>query len=183
LGSLAERGPMHGHALNALAEEEHVHLWTDIAPSGVYGAIKRLAHEGLIVEERVEKQGNYPARQVYAISDSGRALLGELRIEGLTEVVSKHDPFDLAFARLDPDRLDELQGIIEGRLARLRSDYAEKADHIAEIDQYLTLAEKWNLRHRLVRWQAEIDWHEELLKSLPEIIADEQERQRTKGHN
>ncbi|MCU1422168.1 MAG: hypothetical protein JWN36_1819, partial [Microbacteriaceae bacterium] len=35
----------------------------------------------------------------------------------------------------------------------------------------------------LVRWQAEIDWHEELLKSLPEIIADEQERQRTKGHN
>ncbi|MDQ1605986.1 MAG: hypothetical protein QOJ18_353, partial [Microbacteriaceae bacterium] len=43
LGSLAERGPMHGHGLLLLAEEEHIDLWTDFAASAVYGAIKRLA--------------------------------------------------------------------------------------------------------------------------------------------
>jgi DNA-binding PadR family transcriptional regulator len=167
---------MHGHALNALAEEEHVHLWTDIVPSGVYGAIKRLAHEGLIVAERVEKQGNYPARQVYAISDAGRELLDQLRIDGLTEVVLKNDPFDLALARLDPDKLDELRGIIEGRVASLHARYAAKESHLVEIDQYLTLAEKWNHKHRLTRLRAEIAWHEELLTALPDIIADERSR-------
>ena len=38
---------MHGHGLLLLAEEEHIDLWTDFASSAVYGAIKRLATEGL----------------------------------------------------------------------------------------------------------------------------------------
>jgi hypothetical protein len=35
LAALEERGPMHGHQLRLLAEEEHVALWTDIAVTRV----------------------------------------------------------------------------------------------------------------------------------------------------
>ncbi|MDY7557672.1 PadR family transcriptional regulator [Cryobacterium sp. 10C3] len=108
LGSLAERGPMHGHQLRLLAEEEHVHMWTDISVGAVYGAIKRLATEGLISVARVEREGHYPERQVYEISDAGRRDLAALRLDGLRTIVLKPDPFDLAMTRLDPDRLDEL---------------------------------------------------------------------------
>lgn len=176
LGSLAQRGPMHGHGLLLLAEEERIDMWTDFAPSAVYGAIKRLGAEGLIVEERIEKQGNYPERQVYRISETGASALDEHRAEGLAEIVIKPDPFNLALARLDPDRLDELPAVLESRLARLRRTLAESEVHLEEITKHLTVAETWSMRHQLSRWRGEIAWHEELLTALPEIIADEKSR-------
>jgi DNA-binding PadR family transcriptional regulator len=177
LGSLAQRGPMHGHALLQLAEEEHIGNWTDFAPSGVYGAIKRLAHEELIVEDRVEKLGNYPERSVYRISETGEASLAELRLDGLTEIHVKPDPVDLALTRLDPERLDELAVVIEGRLSRLRATLAAEEAKLAQIGHYLTVAETWAMRHKGFRYRGEIEWHEQLLAALPEIITDEQQQQ------
>ena len=177
LGSLAQRGPMHGHALLQLAEEEHIDQWTDFAASAVYGAMKRLASEGLIVPERVEKHGNYPERQVFRISDDGARALDELRRDGLTEIVIKPDPLDLALARLDPNGLDELPEVVGDRLARLRSTLAANEAQLASITQFLTVAELWSMRHQLSRWRGEIAWHEQLLDALPDIIADEKSRE------
>src|SRR5450830_1179117 len=164
---------MHGHALLLLAEEEHIDQWTDFAASAVYGAIKRLASEGLIVEDRVEKRGNYPVRQVYRISEDGARDLDELRRHGLTEIVIKPDPLDLALARLDPERLHELPAVIGERVSRMRSTVDANEAHLASIAQYLTVAETWAMHHQLSRWRAEIAWHEQLLEALPDIIADE----------
>lgn len=176
LGSLDERGPMHGHGLLLLAEEEHIDLWTDFASSAVYGAIKRLATEGLITGERVEKHGNYPERQVYRISDTGRFALNDLRMHGLTEIIIKSDPLDLALTRLDRDRLDELPSVLGDRLTTLRQTLADNETHLESITQYLTIAELWAMRHQASRWRGEISWHEDLLKALPAIIADEKSR-------
>lgn len=176
LGSLAQRGPMHGHGLLQLAEEEHIHEWTDFAASAVYGAIKRLAHEDLIVEDRVEKQGNYPNRQFYRISAAGESSLQALRSEGLTEIIVKPDPFDLALARLDPARLEELQTVIAERLTRLQVTLSAEEIHFAEITHYLTTAETWSMSHKFFRLRGEISYHEELLTALPAIIADEKSR-------
>lgn len=179
LGSLDQRGPMHGHGLLLLAEEEHIDEWTDFAPSAVYAAMKRLAAEELLVKDRVEKQGNYPKRQFYRISESGERALSDLRTQGLTDLAIKPDPLDLALARLDPTALDSLSTIIEERLARLRGGASQKQVHLEEITQYLTVAETWAMRHQISRWRSEADWHEELLAALPEIIADEKSRKET----
>ena len=50
LSSFAEHGPMHGHLLRLVAERMRVPLWTDISVGAVYGAMKRLAAEGLLRE-------------------------------------------------------------------------------------------------------------------------------------
>lgn len=176
LGSLDQRGPMHGHGLLLLAEQEHIDEWTDFAPSAVYGAIKRLAAEGLIVEDRVEKQGNYPERQFYRISDEGEQALRQLRMKGLTEIVIKPDPLDLALARLDPTGLDELSGILSGRLGELEQTLEAEQTHFAEITKYLSIAETWSMSHKFFRLRAEIEYHQQLLTALPEIIADEKSR-------
>lgn len=170
---------MHGHGLLLLAEEEHIDEWTDFAPSAVYAAMKRLAAEELLVKDRVEKQGNYPKRQFYRISESGERALSDLRTQGLTDLAIKPDPLDLALARLDPTALDSLSTIIEERLARLRGGALQKQVHLEEITQYLTVAETWAMRHQISRWRSEADWHEELLAALPEIIADEKSRKET----
>jgi len=176
LGSLAERGPMHGHQLRLLAEQEHVHLWTDISVGSVYGAMKRLAAEGLIDVVRVEREGNYPERQVYEVSPTGRQALSALRLEGLCTIVIKPDPFDLAMTRLDPDRLDELPRMIDARLLSLRAMLADAEAVTASALPYLTASERFVMRHKADRIRAEIAWHDHLVTVLPDIIADEHAR-------
>jgi len=171
---------MHGHGLLQLAEEEHIHEWTDFAASAVYGAMKRLAGEGLIAEDRIEKQGNYPNRQFYRISEKGERALRDLRREGTTAIVLKPDPFDLALARLDPERLDEISGVIADRLGRLQHTLTTEEAHFTAITHHLTAAETWSMTHRFFRLRGEISYHEELLTALPAIIADEKSRKESK---
>ena len=67
LGSLEQRGPMHGHQLRLLAEQEHVAMWTDITVGGLYGALKRLATENLIAQVRVEQPFRQPIRSASTV--------------------------------------------------------------------------------------------------------------------
>ncbi len=179
LGSLSERGPMHGHALRLLAEEERIDNWADFGAGAVYGAIKRLDSEGLIATERIEREGNYPERSVYGITDAGRDSLDDLRREGLTRIVMRPDPVDLALARLDPQALGDLETVLLSRTADLRGRLEYGTEHLDDIRRHLTVAEAHVMRHQLFRLRAEIDWHEEFLSALPEIIADEKSRKAT----
>lgn len=176
LGSLAQRGEMHGHHLKLLAEEERVHMWTDISVGSLYGALKRLHSEGLIDDVRTEQEGNFPARQVYGITAEGTAALAQLRSVGLSEFSLRPDPFDLALTRLDPDTLESLDGVIAARIESLRSllDTARVANEHAR--PHLSRAETFALEHREARLKAEIEWHEGLVSSLPDIVADERAR-------
>lgn len=176
LDALARHGEMHGHQLRLLAEQEHVHLWTDISVGALYGALKRLAGEGLLAEVRVEREGSYPERQVYGITDAGRVALADLQRDTLTHVAFKPDPFDLALCRFDPERLDALPDAIEDRLRTLRSLLAETAAANDRARPYLSLAETHALQHREHRLRAEIDWHAALVADLPAVVADERAR-------
>ena len=167
---------MHGHQLRLLAEQEHVHYWTDVSVGSLYGAIKRLAAEGLIAELRVEREGNYPERQVYGITEAGYAALADLRREGLDTVVFRADPFDLAMSRLDPGSLDGVGETLSARLATLRDMLAASEAQRAKADPYLTVNERFVLSHKSARLTADIEWHEALLTELPRIIADESAR-------
>jgi len=176
LGSLAERGPMHGHALRVLAEEESIDQWADVSPGAIYGAFKRLAAEELIEPLRIEREGNYPERQVYSVTAAGMEALTQIRREALETIVYRHDPVDLALARLDDASVDELESTLRQRHDQLSKDLANGLLRMEYIAKYLTVMEKKVLRHRVHKLMAEIAWHEELLGALPEIIADERTR-------
>jgi DNA-binding PadR family transcriptional regulator len=176
LGALDIEGEMHGHQLRQLAEKEHIDLWTDITVGGLYGAIKRLAAEGLIAAERVERDGAYPERQVWSITDAGHIALHALRERGLRDIVLKPDPFDLAFARFDVDQAAALPGLLDARISELRAMLADTEARTERITVYLSVGEQHVMRHRADRLRAEITWHEELVQKLPEIISDERSR-------
>ncbi|WP_216364247.1 PadR family transcriptional regulator [Subtercola boreus] len=176
LGSLAQRGEMHGHQLRLLAEEEHVHLWTDISVGALYGAIKRLAAEGLIDVVRVEREGNFPERQIYEISDAGRQALAGLRLEQLSTLTFRSDPFDLALTRLDGDRLDDVPHIVESRIRALEVLLEETEEANLRAQPYLTISETFAMEHREHRIRSELDWLRELQARVPDIVADERIR-------
>ena len=173
LSSFATLGPMHGHRLRLEAEEKHVHLWTDISVGAVYGAMKRLAAEGLLREAGQERAGNRPTRQLYEISDDGRRALAELRREGLSDVWFKYDPFDLALTRSDPDELETLPSALAERLGRARGVLAEREQLNAWVPEHTGLAEEWALRHSVYRLEAEVAFLTDLLAAADDIVADE----------
>jgi DNA-binding PadR family transcriptional regulator len=182
LSSFASHGEMHGHQVRAQAEQEYVHLWTDISVGSVYGAIKRLASEGLLTEVRSEQDGNRPARQIYAITAAGREVLAELRRQGLEDVWLKFDPFDLALTRVAPDALADLPEILSARLAAVR-DLLERTRRVnADALEHVSVSERWALSHTEHRLRAEVAWLEELITAVPDIVADERSGSRpTRG--
>jgi DNA-binding PadR family transcriptional regulator len=172
LSSFADFGPMHGHLLRSIAEKMKVPLWTDISVGAVYGAMKRLAAEGLLQEQGREREGNRPTRQIYEITEEGRRVLAELRREGLSEVWFKPDPFDLALTRMDAKTQKALPAIIAKRLETLRAQLAESRRVYAEARAHVGPAKQWALRHTEYRLECEVAYLSDLLKVIPEILAD-----------
>jgi DNA-binding PadR family transcriptional regulator len=182
LGALADEGDMHGHQLRQLAELEHIDKWTDISVGALYGAIKRLASEGLIEEARTEQVGGYPERVVWRITPAGREALDELRGEMLREIVSRPDPFDLAVSRTDPARRDETIAAVTARLAQLTDRLEHIEEHTRLITPYLSDLELLVIRHRADRMRADIAWHQDLLAQLPRLLDDHHARPKGPHH-
>jgi len=176
LGSLAERGEMHGHQLRLLGEQEHIHLWTDFTVGGIYGALKRLVAEGLIDAVRTEREGHRPERQVYAITTAGRASLATMVHATLREFSLRPDPFDLALTRLDADAVDALPELLAARRQAIAATIAAQQCSFDRAAPYLTVAEHHTMAHQRIRLQAELDWHDSLIAALAQIVHDELSR-------
>jgi DNA-binding PadR family transcriptional regulator len=81
LGLLME-GPLHGYEIRQTLEERMVHV-ARIPPGTIYYTLKKLEQQGL-VEMSTERAGNRPERQVYRITETGRARFHELAQAALT---------------------------------------------------------------------------------------------------
>jgi DNA-binding PadR family transcriptional regulator len=172
LSILAAAGPLHGHQIRHQAQTDRTEQWSDVKPGSLYGALKRLAAEGLIQELRTERQGNRPERTVYEITTQGRRALAALRDEALSRIEHHNDSFDLALAHASEIPADDLARVIADRLAALQAEESQLRHRSQHADPYVNEAERMVIRHLIERNAAELRWHEELLARVPKIAAD-----------
>jgi DNA-binding PadR family transcriptional regulator len=172
LGTLSSSGPLHGHQIRHQAQNDRTELWADVQPGSLYGALKRLAAEGLIREVRTEREGNRPERTVYEITTEGRRSLSALRDEALERIVSRNDPFDLALALSRDFAEPDLAHIVADRLSALRAQESSLRHRADSADQYLNEAERMIMLHLVERLATEVRWHEQLLARIPKVAAD-----------
>jgi DNA-binding PadR family transcriptional regulator len=166
LGALADGGPMHGHKIRASAQMDRVELWADVKPGSLYGALRRMADEGVIEVVRTEQEGNLPARTVYAITDKGRTELVSLIRSVLADTRLRPDPIQLVLLHGGEIGPEELRTAVERR----RDVHAEQLgfwrDLRAEAEPHLTRLEAIAFDHTLMRIEAELAWHDRLLAEL-----------------
>jgi DNA-binding PadR family transcriptional regulator len=172
LATLARRGPMHGHQIRRTAQVERTELWTDIKPGSLYGALHRMAAEGLITPIKTEQEGRLPARTIYEITDAGREELEIHRDKALRGTKLPSDPVDLALNFIEGLTEDQVRAILTDR----RRSYAAQViewQHLQErVGQFLTDLDRMGFRHQILRLEAEIAWHDEFLEKLPTLLVD-----------
>jgi len=171
LGALARGGPMYGHQIRRAAQLDRTELWTDIKQGSLYGALHRMAAEGVIEVVRTEQEGSMPARTVYAITPPGRLELTAIRDQALRETGLRPDPVDLALQNAQDMSEDQLRAVLENRRAAFAVELASWRHLREAAAPQLTGVESMGFGHTLLRLEAELAWHEEALKALPGIFA------------
>ena len=171
LGALARGGPMHGHQIRRDAQTDRTELWTDVKVGSLYGALNRMAAEGVIEVVRTERAGNLPARTVYAITQAGQQELSALRDGALRDTRLRPDPVDLALQYSQDMPAEELLAAIEDRRAALDTELRSWRHLLESATPYLTGVEPLGFQHRLIRLQAELAWHDLVLQELPKLLA------------
>jgi DNA-binding PadR family transcriptional regulator len=172
LGALAKHGPMYGHQLRRDARIDRTDIWSEVQPGSLYGALHRLAAQGLIEPLRTEQDGQLPARTVYGITTKGHRELRALRAEALQEIRLHPDPVDLALAMSGELTEDTLRGYVEDRV-RVLSARASELEHQRERawpDQ--TVADDLVIEHARMRIQVELDWHQLVIDRLGKLSAE-----------
>jgi DNA-binding PadR family transcriptional regulator len=167
LSSFSLLGPMHGHRLRLEAEERHVPLWADVSVGAVYGAMKRLADEGLLREAGREQAGNRPQRVVYEITPTGQEALVALRREGLEAIWFRYDPFALALAQVSQDEIDSLPTILEKRLLQVKTRLDETRAINDRARTHSDPLKDWALRHTEYRLESEVRYLSDILATAP----------------
>lgn len=162
---------MYGHQIRRDARMDRADLWSDVRPGSLYGALHRLAAEGLIETLRTEQSGNLPARTVYAITAEGQRELRALRAEALQETGLHPDPVDLALVMSDDLDASVLRGYVEDRIRALTSQAAQFAHHGERTWPDQTVADDLVLEHARLRIEAELAWHQMVLSRAAQLTA------------
>jgi len=171
LGALIRGGAMHGHQIRRAARIDRTQLWSDVKPGSLYGALRRMADEGLIEALRTEQQGNRPERTVYAITEAGRQEFRMLRDTALRDTRLPLGTVNLALLYTDDLRVEEIRSVIEVRRQTLAAELASWNDLYEQAAPHLTGLEPLGFDHMRMRIESELAWHELVLKKLPDLLA------------
>jgi DNA-binding PadR family transcriptional regulator len=173
LGELARRGPMHGHQIRRAAQLDHLDVWTEVKPGSLYGALQRMAAEGLVRAVRTERHGGRPQRTVYEITTEGRHELEIHRAAALRTARLIPDPIDLALAHVQGMAEESVSAALRDRRDSLAYQHQSMLHLRDEAEPYLSAMERMIFDHSLRRLRLELDWHDELLDQLPKLLAAE----------
>jgi DNA-binding PadR family transcriptional regulator len=155
---ILRRSEMHGYGLMEYLETA-LTACTDLKKPTAYYLLKRLAHEGLAVEETIQ-DGPRPPRRVYRLSPAGEAEFQTLLRRNLAENAADPLSGDVGLAFLDALPPAEGRAALVARRAQLDELLAQteaSPPHHGSVS--LVLAHR---RHYL---QSEIAWLDHLLKA------------------
>jgi|SRR5579859_1039336 len=99
LGLLAEQ-PRYGYDLKQTIEARSFAEYVPLSGGGLYYNLRKLQEDGYIAEQAVEREGTYPDRHIYEITEQGRAYFLQLLRTTLDDTKGRrhYDPIDAAMA-------------------------------------------------------------------------------------
>lgn len=135
--SLLNERPMHPYEMRRLirdrAKDEHIEL----KPGSLYRTIEQLERSGMVAQTERSREGRFPERTVYCISDSGRDELEEWLREMLSSLQKDLPQFLAALTFLPSLTPRDVAAQLEKRAVRLEMAIAAMEVARKEMDGVL----------------------------------------------
>lgn len=165
--ALLEERPMHPYEAYQLLITRREDMLVKVRPGSLYHTVTRLADQGLVQAEGVDRDGNRPERTTYRITEAGRTTLRTRIAEILRNPGREYPVFPLALGEAHNLPAPEVLALLRERVERLAQD-------LADID----MMSQWAGEHGVPRpyWialpylratiAADIAWVENLISEL-----------------
>lgn len=146
----------HGYEIKEVARMWGVERWARIGFGSIYHALGKLQDEKLIVELRLEQDGNRPPRTVYRITDAGEAAFFDLLRHTCRTADPETRDLDMALAFIDQLPPAERVALLAERLAALEPRFRSLTETVEGYRQARETPGD-SATHRLLR---EVPWVE-----------------------
>jgi DNA-binding PadR family transcriptional regulator len=152
---------MHGYELHDFIEHR-LHQISDLTKPTAYRMLDALYEQGL-VDRQLEREGRRPERQVYELTDAGRARFGALLREELGRAVRPVYSGDVALLFADQLPAVERLALLGERRRRVAELLAETT-RICELHPTNTGA-RLAIDHDRFHLEAEVRWLDSVIES------------------
>ncbi|WP_063047196.1 PadR family transcriptional regulator [Nocardia pseudovaccinii] len=123
--ALLEERPMHPYEAFQLLIARREDMLVKVRPGSLYHTVTRLADQGLVQAEGVDREGNRPERTTYRITESGRATLRSRIAEILRDPGREYPMFPVGLAEAHNLPATEVLALLRERVDRLAQDLAD----------------------------------------------------------
>lgn len=167
LASLTE-GPMHPYRmLQQMKERGHDEVVNVRQRTSLYQTIDRLLRDGLIAVHDTERDGAFPERTLYALTDAGRDAGQAWLHAQIAEPAREYPAFGAGLAFLPLLDADDARHHLERRIAALEAERErlESLRNAAQAEQVPRLFLLQN-EHALVLLDAELGWVRSVVEHL-----------------
>ncbi|WP_433711453.1 PadR family transcriptional regulator [Nocardia sp. CA-084685] len=123
--ALLEERPMHPYEAYQLLIARREDMLVKLRPGSLYHTVTRLADQGLVRAEGVDRDGNRPERTTYRITESGRETLRSRIAEILRNPGREYPMFPVALNEAHNLPAPDVLALLRERVERLAQDLAD----------------------------------------------------------
>lgn len=164
--SLLNEKPMHPYEMRRLirhrAKDEHI----DLKPGSLYRTIEQLERTGMVEPTERSREGRFPERTVYAITEAGRDELEEWLREMLSSLQKDLPQFLAALTFLPSLTTQDVRSQLEKRVVRLEMAIAAMEVARTKMEGLLPRLFFLEEEYALAMRRAELDYVRALVADL-----------------
>ncbi len=165
LSLLFERD-MHPYQMRRLVRERGKADFVDLRPGSLYRTIERLERVGLVEPVETSREGRFPERTVYRITEHGREELLDWMREMLSTPVSDFPQVLQALQVLPVLEQDDARLQLEKRLLRLESEIAGLETGMRNLQGALPRIFQVEVEYAITLRRAELEWVRSLVEDI-----------------
>jgi DNA-binding PadR family transcriptional regulator len=165
LSLLFERD-MHPYEIRRLVRQRGKGDLVDLRPGSLYRTIERLERARLVEPIETTREGRFPERTVYRITETGREELQDWLREQLATPVNDYPQVVQALSVLPILEADDARLQLEGRILRLESEIAAMETANRRLEGVLPRLFNVENELALALRRAELDWITGLVEDM-----------------
>lgn len=135
LGALEQLGRGSGYDIMQTLNRKMIDRWVDIKTGSIYHAVKQLHKEELIREVEQVREGQFPPKTIYALTEGGFQRFDELQAEAFLGLFPRFYGFKLALKFNTRRTAAEIAQFADIAIAAIDAQLAAMNKYLNTLDQ------------------------------------------------